>query len=67
MGKTIKDELREICREKDIEGEDCGACVYGMKDRARSCSGITCAEAAADTLLAALEARGLEIVRKEEE
>lgn len=66
MGKTIQDELRAICLRKSIEAQGCGACVYGVKDRARSCSGISCAEAAADTLLATLDAWGLEIVRKGE-
>lgn len=63
MEPTIQDELREICEEKRIEPRQCYSCVYGASD----CSGISCIEATADTLLAALDARRLEIVRKEQE
>lgn len=59
MGKTIQDEVREMFHEK-FDFVRCEKCVY----RGTDCSGVDCEEAAADTLLAALDARGLEIVRK---
>ncbi len=60
MNKTIQDELREICKEKEMVSWHCSLCPY----RATGCGEGCCGMHAADTLLAALEARGLEIMRK---
>ena len=61
MNKTIQDEVREIFNEK-FDDMRCDYCVYQGTD----CSGVDCREGAADTLLAALDARGLEIRRQGE-
>jgi len=61
MDKTIQDELREICEEKECESWHCHSCWC----RGEGC--LTCRyHVTADTLLAALDARGLEIRRKGE-
>lgn len=62
MEPTIQDELREICDRKNIGVIGCTQCAYEERD----CTDESCFYAAADTLLAALDTRRLEIVRKGE-